>query len=129
MPNSYHRDGIFNPHVTIIKDSYDPERAIIAAILVGYARKSASNLRRSVSLFQLPCNRLSTGQLLFCFFFYFCFLFYYLSHNYIDYRDLGAFCVPSLVFRIIFQVGEKVPLFQVIDIQSISKAYTGVLGI
>ena len=24
MPNSYPRDGIFNPHLTTVKDSYNP---------------------------------------------------------------------------------------------------------
>ena len=40
MPNSYPRDGIFNPNLTTIKDSYNPGRVKIAENLVGYARNS-----------------------------------------------------------------------------------------
>ena len=39
MPNSYPRDGIFNQHLTTIKDSYNPDRVKIVENLVGYARK------------------------------------------------------------------------------------------
>ena len=38
MPNSYPRDVIFNPHLTTIKDYYNPERLKIAENIVGHAR-------------------------------------------------------------------------------------------
>ena len=39
MPNSYPRDGIFNPHLTTIKDFFILAPVIHADIPVGYARK------------------------------------------------------------------------------------------
>ena len=40
MPNSYPRDGIFNPHLTTINDSY--------YILVFQIRRAFRNIRRTV---------------------------------------------------------------------------------
>ena len=45
MPSSYPRDGIFNPNLTTIKDSYNPGRVKIVENLVGYARNSKGDMQ------------------------------------------------------------------------------------
>ena len=48
MPNSYLRDGIFNQHLTIIKDSYNPRFSHGIEILIS-PRRSAGKIHAQIA--------------------------------------------------------------------------------